>query len=125
MTRTLQILSSVSNMSYSYPRKALILACTGRPTILDDATELFGNFTQQPKSNEPNGYVALAQYDRPELGGNQDGLIDERDKIWGSLQLWMDENHGGLSDPSELVSLENAGTAQASFDVILVNSVRK
>ena len=79
--------------------------------LIDDGTELFGNYTPQPKSKEPNGFLALAVFDQEARGGNRDGRITEDDEIFSSLVLWKDRDHDGVSTPAELESLEDAGIA--------------
>jgi hypothetical protein len=64
----------------------LVLDRNGNGRI-DDLTELFGDLTPQPKSSQPNGYIALSVFDDPRNGGNSNGIIDQGDAVYWRLRL--------------------------------------
>lgn len=94
--------------------------------IVDDFGELFGNLTEQPTppaGKERNGFLALAVFDTPAEGGNNDGMITKADAVFPRLRLWQDINHDGISQPNELMTLDEAGIIAISLDYRLSKRV--
>jgi hypothetical protein len=86
---------------------------------IDDGTELFGNVTPQLPSEDPNGFAALAVFDRPDQGGNGDGMLSTADQIYASLRLWLDSSHDGLAQPDELIPLGLEGVAGLDLSPVI------
>ena len=72
--------------------------------IVDNASEMFGLQTG-------SGFLDLAAYD-----SNHDGVIDANDAIFAKLQVWVDANGDGVTDPGELHTLSDLGIASISLN---------
>ncbi|MDD3598470.1 MAG: hypothetical protein PHE23_18825, partial [Sulfuricurvum sp.] len=90
---------------------ALLAADINNDGVINDGSELFGDYTKLPNgSNASDGYTAMLQYD-----SNSDGKIDSSDERFDDLLLWKDTNLDGQSSSDELSTLSENGIA--SIDV--------
>lgn len=87
--------------------------------LIDSGSELFGAATEQPASDDPNGFLALAVFDALAAGGNGDGRITVDDAVFSRLVLWNDADRDGTSSPSELTSLGDHGVAELSIEHVV------
>jgi len=91
---------------------------------VDDGRELFGIGTAMPDGTRArNGFEALAIYDRPENGGNGDGVLDSNDGIWNRLRIWVDANHDGISQDEEIASLHAYGIVRIPLRPVITRIV--
>jgi hypothetical protein len=80
--------------------------------VIDNGTELFGNFTPLVRGNSASdGFEALLQYDE-----NRDGIIDHNDAAYNQLRVWMDDNANGITDTGELKTLQEAKVASVKLN---------
>jgi Ca2+-binding RTX toxin-like protein len=88
----------------------LVFDRNGNGTI-DTGAELFGDSTPLYAGGlAADGFAALAQEDT-----NQDGVVNNQDANWNSLEVWRDLNQDGVSQADELLTLAQAGVT--SFNV--------
>jgi hypothetical protein len=88
--------------------------------MIDDASELFSCAAPQPQplpGQIGNGFIALAEFDKPENGGNGDSRIDRQDAVFARLQLWTDRNKNGVSErrEMELLSLSEVRVIELEY----------
>lgn len=99
----------VDLMSWTDRGEGMLVLDRNGNDLVDHGGELFGNYTRLSDGSQAlNGYLALAELDTWALGGNEDGRIDPGDTAFPQLRLWTDTNHNALSEPSELLTLEQA-----------------
>ncbi|WP_241090048.1 calcium-binding protein [Pseudomonas viridiflava] len=73
--------------------------------IINSGAELFGvDRVMSNGTKASNGFEALA-----DLDSNEDGFFDAGDESFNAVKVWQDFNQDGVSQPSELKTLEQLG----------------
>lgn len=103
-------------LSWVGPREALLALDLDGNGRVDTGAELFGSSTGCGTDRCFDGVMALAQYDSPARGGNDDGIIDARDRVFSRLRLWTDRNSDGASQADELAPLKARGVLALHLD---------
>lgn len=89
--------------------------------IINDGSEVFGDNTVLTSGNKAeNGFEALREFD-----SNIDGVINKEDEKFNKLLLWKDENRDGISDESELKTLEDCNIDSIKLNYSKLNSNTK
>jgi len=87
-----------------------------RNGLIDDGRELFGYSTPLLSGALARvGYRALAELDEAQLGGNGDGKVDSGDRTYRELCAWIDANRDGVSQPSEIHTLDTVGVVVLEY----------
>ncbi len=58
------------------------------------------------------------------LDSNSDGRIDDRDRLFTTLRLWMDRNQDGRLDPGEWLTLTEAGVWAIGVQFIITGDAQ-
>ncbi|MBD2784886.1 hypothetical protein ID858_03015 [Xenorhabdus sp. DI] len=78
---------------------------------INNGTELFGNNSILKNGTKAdNGFAALA-----DLDDNNDGIFDQSDSLWNSLELWIDYNRDAITDSGELHKLSESGISSINL----------
>ena len=79
---------------------------------VDSIEEMFGDRTVGPDDrHSADGFAALAKYD-----DNKDSVIDSQDTIFSDLKIWKDRNSNGVTEKSELHSIQSTGLTSISLN---------
>lgn len=91
---------------------------TGKNRV-DNGSELLGIGTVLPDGKRAaDGFQALGIYDQPAQRGNGDGAIDAEDGVWNQLRVWVDANHNGICEASEVWPLHKFGIQGISLAAV-------
>ncbi len=79
---------------------------TGPDGVIDQARELVFSLWAD---GEAAGVVSDLEGLRLAFDSTGDNVLDARDRRWDEFRVWQDRNQNGVSDPDELLTLDQAG----------------
>ncbi|MCL2020237.1 MAG: hypothetical protein FWG70_10845, partial [Oscillospiraceae bacterium] len=84
---------------------------------IDSGRELFGNYTLLKNGKQAaNGFEALKEL--VEVGAS---VFDNTSPYWNEVMVWIDANSNGITDPDELLTLEEAGVVSIDLSYYVAN----
>ncbi|MCL2020393.1 MAG: hypothetical protein FWG70_11665 [Oscillospiraceae bacterium] len=99
------------------PNNGLLVRDINGNGIIDNGRELFGNHTLlQNGKQAANGFEALKEL--AEFGAS---VFDDTSPYWNEVMVWVDSNSNGITDPGELLTLEEAGVVSIDLDYYVAN----
>ncbi|MDQ1338049.1 MAG: hypothetical protein QG617_1016, partial [Campylobacterota bacterium] len=102
----------LENTAWIESSDALLVNDTNNDGIINNATELFGNYTKNSDGSiAKSGYQALSYYD-----SNSDGVVDATDTRFTELKLWIDANGDGATNTGELKTLTEMGVTSLALN---------
>jgi len=66
-------------------------------------------------ANAKTDLEGLAWFDQFAQGGNEDGVLDERDALWSKFGVWRDADQDGETDPGELRMTGEGGLSSVNL----------
>ncbi len=86
--------------------------------IINNGTEVFGDNTILENGKKAvNGFEALSEFD-----SNKDGIINAEDERFNQLFVWQDSNSNGISEESELKTIDEIGIESININYSNLNS---
>lgn len=104
--------SVLENTAWIENSDALLVNDINNDGLINNATELFGNYTKNSDGSiAKSGYQALSYYDT-----NNDGVVNSSDTRFNELKLWIDANQDGTTDAGELKTLQEMGVTSLKLN---------
>ncbi|GAB03404.1 calcium-binding protein [Acinetobacter sp. NBRC 100985] len=95
------------------PEDGLLVRDINSDGTINSGAELFGDSTKLANgTNAKNGFAALS-----DLDSNGDGKVDSNDASFNELKIWKDINGDGVSQASELFSLNGVGIQSLNVNI--------